>query len=223
MASARKFFRVIWRINSLLILMAAGTVIFAIGTLLLEELGVRTRARRAEDGVAVSGSNTKSELVLGRASIVPGTQVMRAELQRPQSGVKFSGGYGSETRNLLFIEPGQRVAHWLLPDNEHIVADSSDISDQKDSCEKRVIVTAVLVKPASQSPEGGVGRLLLFDPPGKKIVEVADHVRTIQVANIGQRELNVLYERERRLFLSVFDPQSISKIREQEIEVPQLK
>jgi hypothetical protein len=64
MASARKFFRVIWRINSLLILPAAGTVILAIGTLLLEELAIRTPAKTAEDGIAVSGSNTKSDLVL---------------------------------------------------------------------------------------------------------------------------------------------------------------
>jgi hypothetical protein len=48
-------------------------------------------------------------------------------------------------------------------------------------------------------------------------------VRTIQVASIKAGELSILYERDKRLFLNVFDPQSMAKLREQEIEVPQLK
>jgi len=149
--------------------------------------------------------------------------VMRAELQRFPGEAKFSSGYSSETRNILFIEPGQKAAHWLLNDNDHILVDSSDITDEKEPNERRVVVTAVLVKSATESPESAAGKLLLFDPPGKKIIELADHVRTIQVASIKGGELSVLYERDKRLFLDVFDPQSMGKLREQEIEVPQLK
>jgi hypothetical protein len=224
MRKSQKFFRYIWRINSVLIFLAAGAVTLGVGGLLVQEFEFKAaRNREAEAGIAVAGSNTKSDLVLSRASIVEGTQVMRAELQRSPGQVKFSSGYSSENRNILFIEPGQKAAHWLLPDNDHIVVDSSDMADQKESNEKRVVVTAVLVKSATQSTERAVGRLLLFDPPGKRIVEVADNVRTIQVASIKGGELSILYERDKRLFLDVFDPQSIAKLREQEIEVPQPK
>jgi len=222
MKKSQNFFRYIWRINAVLILLAAGAVTLGVGGLLVQEFGFKAaRNREAEAGIAVTGPNAKSDLVLSRASIVEGTQVMRAELQRSPGEVKFSSGYNSETRNILFIEPGQKAAHWLLPDNDHIVVDSSDITDREESNEKRVVVTAVLVKSATQSPESALGKLLLFDPPGKRIVAVADHVRTIQVASIKGGELSILYERDKRLFLDVFDAQSIAKLREQEIAVPQ--
>jgi hypothetical protein len=224
MRKSQIFFRYVWRVNAVLILLAAAAVTLGVGGLLVQEFGFKAaRNREAEAGIAVSGTNAKSDLVLSRASVVEGTQVMRAELQRFPGEAKFSSGYSSETRNILFIEPGQKAAHWLLTDNDHIVVDSSDITDQKEPNEKRVVVTAVLVKSATESPENAVGKLLLFDPPGKRIVEVADHVRTIQVASIKGGELSILYERNKRLFLDVFDPQSIGKLREQEIEVPQLK
>lgn len=224
MGKSQKFFRYIWRINAVLILLAAGAATFGIGGLLYQEFGFKAaRNREAEVGIAVTDPNTKSDLVLSRASVVEGTQVMRAELQRfPEAG-KFSSGYSSETRNILFIEPGQKTAHWLLPDNDHIIVDSSEITDQKESSERRVVVTAILVKSASESPESAVARLLLYDPPGKKIVEVADNVRTIQVATIKGGELSILYDRDKRLLLDVFDPQSLAKLREQQVEVPLLK
>jgi hypothetical protein len=138
---------------------------------------------------------------------------------------KFSsgGGYGSEVRNVLFIEPGKKTAHWLLADNDHIVSDSSNIAEQKDPNTGRVLVTTVLVKPVTSSPESTTGKLLLFDPPGTKIIEVADHVRTIQVAALEGDELSILYERDKQLFLIVFNPYSLAKLREQVIEVPQLR
>jgi len=226
MRKSQKFFRYIWRINSVLILLAAGATTLGVVWILVQEFGFKAaRVREAEAGIAVTGPNAKPDLVLSRASVVQGTQVMRAELQRFSGGAKFSSGYNSETRNILFIEPGQKAVRWLLPDNDHIIVGSSDINDQdhKESGEKQVIVTAVLVKSATESPESALGRLLLFDPAGKRIVEVADHVRTIQVATINRGELDVLYERDKRLFLDVYDPQSIGKLREQEIEVPQIK
>jgi hypothetical protein len=224
MGKSQKFFRYLWRINALLILLAAGAVTLGVGGLLIQEFGFKAaRNREAGEGIAVAGPDSKLDLVLGQATIVEGTQVMRAELQRFAAGANFSSGSNSETRNILFIEPGQKAAHWLLPDNEHIVADSSDIRDETESKEKKVVVTAVLVKSTAESPESAFGKLLIFDPPGKMIVEVADHVRTIQVASIKGGELSLLYERDRRLFLNVFDLHSLAKLREQEIDVPQLK
>ncbi len=117
----------------------------------------------------------------------------------------------------------QKTAHRLLPDNDHIVEDLSDITDEKEAGDRRVVVSSAVVKLATDSTGGATGRLLLFDPSGKKIVEVADNVRTIQIASIKGGELVILYERDKRLFLDAFDPQSITKFREQAIEIPLLK
>jgi hypothetical protein len=221
MGEPRKFFRGQWRIYSVLIILA----LLAVGSFIVHEMGIDSvQDREADAGIPVNGVDPKADLVLSSASFVPGTQVMRAELQR-NDGARFSsGGSGEyrETRNILFIEPGQKTAHWLLPDNDHVI-DTTDIEETKQPNGERVVATAALVKSPSPSPEIATGKLLLFDPPGRKVVAVADGVRAIQIASLSGDELNLLYERDKRLFLDVFDAQSITKLREQEIEIPPVK
>ncbi len=148
---------------------------------------------------------------------------MRANLSFNRGGAGFSSGSYTETRNILFIEPGQKTARWLLPDNDHIITDSSDITENSDSKAKRLIATAVLVKSPASSPETTVGKLLLFDPSGRKIVEVASTVREVHLASLSAGDLTILYERDRRLVLATFDPASLAKRAEQVIDVPQPK
>ena len=145
---------------------------------------------------------------------------MRADLSLDRGGKGFSSGGSSETRNILFIEPDQKEAHWLLPDNDHIVSDSSDINEGTDRGSKRLIATAVLVKSTTGSPETAGGRLLLFDASGRKIVEVASAVRELHLTSLTGGELIMLFERNRRLVVAAFDPGSLTKRREQEIAVP---
>jgi hypothetical protein len=222
---SQKFFRYLWRVNAVLILVAAGAGTFGVGAFLIEEFGNRAaRSREADAGIPVAGANANFHLRLGHATVVEGTDVMRATLQRDSDQAKFSSGsYDSETKNILFIDPGENRAHWLLPDNDEVILDTSDITEEKDANTKRVAATAVLVKSTNDSSEGSGGKLLLFDPPGKRIVEVANNVREIHVASISGGELSILYERDKRLIFAAFDIRSMAKVREHEIEVPQLK
>src|SRR3954451_10814926 len=223
MSKTQKLFRYLWRINAVLILFAAGAITFGVGVLLIEEFGSRTaRSREAEAGIPVAAAaDSSTHLSLGRASVVAGTNVMRADLSLDRGGKGFSSGGYSETRNILFIEPDQKEARWLLPDNDHIVSDNSDITEGTDRSLKRLIATAVLVKATTGSPETGVGRLLLFDASGRNIIEVASNVRELHLASLSGGELIMLFERNRRLVVVAFDPGSLTKRREQEIAVPQ--
>ncbi|MCU1308830.1 MAG: hypothetical protein JWN45_3525 [Acidobacteriaceae bacterium] len=224
MGRSEKFFHFVGRINAVLILIAAGAITFGVGLLLIQEFGSRAaRNREAEAGIPVAGSNVKTNLQLSRVSMVQGTDIMRADLQRYPGEAKFSSGYNSETRNILFIVPGEKTARWLLPDNDHLIAKTSDIAEKKDRDAERVIATAVLVKSAAEPSESATGKLLLFDPSGKKVVEVSNNVREIHLASISGNELNILYERNRHLVQATFDSQTISKLREIEVDVPQLK
>ena len=225
MSKSQKIFRYLWRINAVLILFAAGAITFGVGDLLIGEFGARTaRSREAEAGIPVAApADSNAHLSLGRASVVAGTNVMRAVLSLDHGGKGFSSGGYSETRNILFIEPDQKEARWLLPDNDHIVSDSSDITEGSDRSSKRLIATAVLVKSPTGSPETAGGRILLFDASGRKIVEVASDVRELHLASLSGGELTVLFERNRRLVVAAFDPGSLTKRREQEIVVPQPK
>jgi hypothetical protein len=127
------------------------------------------------------------------------------------------------------LNQARRRTRWLLPDNDHLIADSFDIADRSNIDEdkienpRKMIATAVLVKPATGSSEPSSGKLLLFDNSGRKIVEVADNVREIHLASASNGELTIVYERNRHLVLAMFDPASLSKRSEQEIDIPQLK
>lgn len=157
-------------------------------------------------------------------SLVAGTNVMRADLSTERGGKGFSSGGYSETRNILFIEPDQKEARWLLPDNDHVVGDSIELTtEESDRKLRRTIATTVLVKPMTGSPESTEGRLLLFDATGRKIVEVATNVRQLHLTSLTGGELTILFERNRRLVFATFDPGSLAKHTEQEINVPQLK
>jgi hypothetical protein len=111
----------------------------------------------------------------------------------------------------------------LLADNDHIIAERSDVKNSNDRMKQLIVATAVLVKPRSAQPERANGRLLLFSADGKKIVEVANDVRELQVATLDSQDITLLYERQRALVLTSFDSSSLAKKREHGIAVPQLK
>ena len=225
MSKSAKFFRWVWRLDAILIFVAAGAITFGVGTLLVTELGARSAWRHdATAGPVVAAGESNSALVLGRASVVQGSDMMRAELGVYRPGAGFSSGGYTETRNILFIEPGDTVARWLLPDHDHVITESSDVMKHQDQPKTTsTVATVVLVKNRGPALESAAGRLLLFGPSGKAIVEVADGVRTMHAAALTRGNLAVLFERDRRLFLASFDPESLAKRHEQQMEVPQLK
>jgi hypothetical protein len=52
---------------------------------------------------------------------------------------------------------------------------------------------------------------------------VASDVRELHLTSLSGGELTILFERNRRLVVAAFDPVSLTKRAEQEINVPQLK
>ena len=223
MSKTQKLFRYLWRINAVIILLAAGAVAAAVGVLVLDELGRKAQRYREPEEIPIATSARNARLSLARATLVPGTKTLRAELQANSEGGKFSSGYGTETRNILFIEPGEKAGRWLLPDNEHVLTDTTNVTEEKSGDTKRLIATTALIKPAQESPGEVNNKLVVFDPTGRKIVEVANNVKDIHFTSFTDGELTVLYERDRKLFRAAFDPGTLAKLREQEIEIPQLK
>jgi hypothetical protein len=225
MSKSQKIFRYVWRINGVLILIAVGAGIIGMVGLLVDEFGGRlNRGREAKMGIQVADTNT--QLLLEHATVIPGTRFMRANLTQPRGSEGFSSGGYSEIRNILFIVPGEKDARWLVPDDAHVITASSDIYDEKGQSARRMIATAVLLK-ESRDAHGTTngttkGELLLFDVTGKNIIEVASNVREMHVAALSDGELVLLYEREKRLVLAKFDPGSLARRGEQEINVPKI-
>jgi hypothetical protein len=85
------------------------------------------------------------------------------------------------------------------------------------------IATAVLVKPAGGDQQTAKGRLLLFGPSGKPLVEVADGVRALHVAAVSGDTITVLFERDRQLVVASFATGSLVRRQEQSMAIPALK
>lgn len=103
---SQKFFRYLWRIDAVLILAATGIITLGVGSLLLEEFtGRAAGVRDARQGISVGAPESNMRLSLGRAVLVPGTNVMRADLvvNREGKGFNSSGGYAAITRRGIFF------------------------------------------------------------------------------------------------------------------------
>jgi len=221
----QKTFRYLWRINAVLILVAAGASTVGVGALLVAQFGASTaRTREAESGPLAAAGTSDPRLFLGQASVVPGTMFMRADLLLHHEGGGFSSGGYAETRNVLFIDPAEKHARWLLPDDKHVIVESSDVSlTEEEGKPKRTVATVALVKASDADRQTGKGKLLLFGPPGTPILEVSDGVRALHVAALSGDQITVLYERDRQLVVAVFAAATLTKQQDQAMPVPALK
>jgi hypothetical protein len=163
-------------------------------------------------------------LFLGQASVVPCTTFLRADLLMHRDGGGFSSGGYAETRNILFIHPGENQARWVLPDDERIIVERSDVAtDEGEGKARRTVATVALVKARKADRQTGTGPLLLFGPSGTPIVPVTEGVRALHVAALSGNQITVLYERDRQLVVALFEAASLAKQQEQTMPVPMLK
>jgi hypothetical protein len=225
MSRSQRFFRYLWRVNAVLIFIGAAAVASGAGALFVGSLGgLVTGNREPPSGLLVAGPQADPGLFLTEANLLPGTQVMRASLMASSGGGGFSSSGYSDTRNLLFVEAGDKTARWLLPDHQHVITESVDImADEGDARLKRIVAAAAIVKASGERRDAATGRLLLCDPAGRRIVVVADGVRKLHVASVLNGEITLLYERDRRLMVARFDGASLVKRPEEQVEVPQLE
>ena len=64
------------------------------------------------------------------------------------------------------------------------------------------------------------GKLIVFDPTGRTVVEVSDEVTAVKSAALKDEVVTILFERRKRLVRATFDPKTLAKLGEQEIDVP---
>jgi hypothetical protein len=153
----QRVFRYLWRVNAVLILVAAGAITLGVGALLVDQFGAsKARSREAESGALAGAGTSDPRLFLGQASVVSGTVFMRADLLRHHEGGGFSSGGYAEARNILFIDPSEKQARWLLPDDKHVIVERTEVAtDQEDGKSKRTVATVALVKAGDADRQTG--------------------------------------------------------------------
>lgn len=120
MKSAR-LFRVVWRINAVLLL-AAG--VLALGGVLVGLVASLSWDRRRDAQPPLAVAEEGERLFLGAAQVVAGTPFVLLPLESRRPGKGFaSGGDEHATRNLLFHDVRGGESRWLRPDHRSRILD----------------------------------------------------------------------------------------------------
>ncbi|MBT3041009.1 MAG: hypothetical protein KME37_18960, partial [Candidatus Thiodiazotropha sp. (ex Codakia orbicularis)] len=134
-----KFFRNIWRINGLILLVAG---ILAIGVLTFagyKLYGETTHDRSARNIVNIQeGSEIKEKWHLGYMTDIQGTSYVMVPLNSDQSYAQsYYSKSASSARNYLFIDSKNNDQHWLFKNNEQLIADKTMLSEHGYGNEER--------------------------------------------------------------------------------------
>jgi hypothetical protein len=228
MNRSSRFFRQVWRVNALLILVAAAAATFGIGTLIWSQIENNIR-RGSAQAVApvVPGKQTTGELRLGSLSPVEGTTLYRAVLSVPDRSVSFSsGGDSSETRNILVVDSATATSHWVLPTDKELIVYNEEVSrhETADTPAGRPVATVLLVKTNSPNAEAEEGRLLISDPAATDVRELVAGVRMVYGVSLSATgQIVIMFEQKRTFHMAIVDAGTRRLVSDRIVAVPALK
>lgn len=136
-----KFFKYVWRVNGLILLVAG---ILAIGVLAFAGYKIyseSTRDRNTRNIVNIQEeSEIKEEWRLGRISETQGTPYVMVPLNSDQSYAQsYYSKSTSSARNYLFIDSKNNEQKWLFQNNKYLIADTDMLSEHGYDKEERNI------------------------------------------------------------------------------------
>ena len=151
------------------------------------------------------------------------TQMMLLSAQN-KSGKFSSGGYGSETRNVLFLTGNEKTARWLFPKQSNLILVTAQLREEsKDS--KDSPAQALYFEYVTEDTNGD-GKLSAQDhsnvalskPDGLGFVEVLHGVsRVLSYEMLGNQQLSVVYQTGKVVRHAKFSTLSLVKEIDQDI------
>lgn len=219
-----RLFIIIGKINSVLFLLVLLGVAGSISWMTLESSRWQ---RRGTVEVAESESGTNKSILLNfeRVESITGTdaQMMRLSAQR-KSGKFSSGGYGSETRNVLFLNGSEKVARWLFKEHKNLILVSNQLHG--DSTESKKTSTKALYFEYVSEDTNKDGNLSAEDhsnvgltkPDGTGFLVVLHDVnRVLSFQILDQQYLSIIYQKETVVKHARFSVATMKLVSDQEI------
>lgn len=227
-----RFFAIVQRINSVLFLLL---LLGGVGLMLLAFFETSSWERRDTVVVTEENGNREREFFVGSLVTVQGHDVQYVELESRDHGGKFSsGGYGSQTRNLLFLRGNEMQATWLFEGNgqmirtHHALAKDgingeSDCDGARNGTQPVLALYYEVVRgnadDSGEFEESAPASIALSRPDGSGYRELEPGVRRViqkQVLDDGAT-LSLLLQDGPRLVLKRYSLRSFDKISEREI------
>lgn len=223
-----RFFRIIWRINSITILIFLLLIIGFVAFNFIKEVFDRKKPPVITN-IAVDPQG-QEKWTLGRPQEIEGTNFIYIPLvsekkeisvQQPVLASKafnsYDHGYFSPSRNLLFINEKTREMKWLFNDNTQMIVQIEMLSILKRYDKDRKI--DAIVYQIIRKDTNGDNRLTSDDlidiaislPDGSQYKEVLQSVeRVLGATSLGDGEILILYQYKGGGYASTFGLQNMS-------------
>ena len=144
-----------------------------------------------------AGSAAAASQAIGPFAEVGGTPFLRADL-----GTTPDGGYGAsvrgeyaETTNVLFYDTEAREGHWLFPEADQVVLESTGL---RDSTRVRAFLYVLLEADTNDDGRLGAGdaqTIAVSDPGGRRLVRLTERAtRSRQSVRLGDGAELVLFD-----------------------------
>ena len=199
-----RFFAIIGRISSVLTLL----FVLGLGSVITWVYWSNSQWQRRGAIEIPAEKSTSNHSVLLRFEPIENingtnTQIIRLSAQE-KSGKFYSGGYGRETRNILFLTGDEKKARWLFPKQTNLIIVTAQLreksEDRKDSPVKAFYFEYV----SEDSNDDGKlnaedqSSVALSKPDGSGVIEILHSVnRVLSYGMLGSQQLSVVYQKDK--------------------------
>lgn len=223
-----RYFRFIWRINCVAIMLLLLSIMGIGGYYCVKEILVRDRpaviTNVAED------PKGEEKWTLGRPVEIDGTQFIyiplvseKKNISIPEPGMPkkalhlYGGGYFAPSRNLLFVNKQTREMRWLFKDNRQLIVDIDLLSVHK-RYEKDRKIDAILYQVIRKDTNADkkltsedLADIAISFPDGSRYMELFQYVERIFGAmTLDGRDVLVLYQSKGKGYASTIRLQDMS-------------
>ncbi|MDD3482310.1 hypothetical protein [Azovibrio restrictus] len=221
-----RLFTLIKRINSALLLLG----LLGLGAFIAWNIwsSNQWQSSRAVPIPATQAGEAKPVLLeFGQIRNICGSDTQMLELStRGDSGKFSSGGYGSETRNVLFLSGKDKTPRWLFPVQSNLILTAEQLRQESEACGSKKAPASALFFEYISNDSNGDGklsrddrsRIALAKPDGTGLTEVLDGVsRVLSREMLDSQHLTLIYQKDRTIHHARFSLATLSKELDQEI------
>jgi len=225
----KRFDRILWRINGVLLLFAV-----AAGIILLIWGLAQTffySANEHKDAAVVDinqGTHQREYLNLGNSTKMTGLSVVRMPLNSDTSYRSFSSeSSGGRTRNFLFIDFSSMSSKWLFDGFQRLILNEHDLYASLNNSGTNVVGSIYEVVASDTNGDGKVtedDQVAAFwgTPDGKDVIEVVSSAkRILSVEQVTDTEVLIIYQQEKSTVALLLSTSTGKKIREGQLPMQQ--
>ncbi|WP_036132137.1 hypothetical protein [Marinobacter nitratireducens] len=219
-----RFFVIVSRINSLLILIAAVGAVIAVFSLSI--MSNSWGNRNTVEVVDEENGEESLELRLGNLDEMTGHEVQTVNLTSDKPSRGFSSGYGgSDIRNVLFLAGEKLDAKWLYEKNSYLITCFCKLqaSNKYNGDDPVLAVYVSVVKEDSNGDKELSDRdgivLALMNPDGSNYKEVSSGITKVMDSTVtdGGENVTFLVQIDTRVLARKYSLKTFSLVSEREI------